>query len=83
MLFSREALKGIYESLPECDRIFIEKMANQRNVKYNRQGKVCDDDLHLVQDIMIHLGYIIPFQKDVTDDGAEEYNYIMEIQDMM
>jgi len=83
MHFSREALRGIFEALPEGEKISLEITLARKNVKFNIMGKVHDDDLPLVQETMIELGYIVPFHKAVTDDGAEEYNHIMQLQELM
>ncbi len=83
MHFSREALKGIFDALPERDRILIEITLARKNVKYNIMGIVHDDYLPLVQETMIELGYIVPFHKTVTEDGAEEYEHIMQLQELM
>ncbi len=83
MHFSREALKGIFDALPERDRILIEITLARKNVKFNLMGRVHDDDLPLVQETMIEFGYIVPFHKTVTEDGAEEYEHIMQLQELM
>ena len=83
MHFSREALRGIYEALPAGEKISLEITLARKGVKFNIMGKVHDDDLWMVQETMIELGYIVPFHKGVTDDGAEEYEYIMQLQELM
>ncbi len=91
MHFSREALRGIYEALPAGEKISLEITLARKNVKFNIMGKVHDnimgkvhdDDLPLVQETMIELGYIVPFHKAVTEDGAEEYEHIMQLQELM
>ena len=83
MHFSREALRGIWEALPAGDKILLEITLARKNVKFNIMGKVHDDDLWMVQDTMIELGYIVPFHKAVTEDGAEEYEHIMQLQELM
>jgi len=83
MHFSREALRGIFEALPDGDKIRLEITLARKHVKFNIMGKVHDDDLPLVQETMIELRYIVPFHKGVTEDGAEEYEYIMQLQELM
>ncbi len=86
MHFSREALKGIWEALSSYEKYLLEKALVRKNVKFNSMGMVhsaFEDDLPLVQGTMIELGYIVPFHKAVTEDGAEEYEYIMQLQELM
>ena len=83
MHFNREALRGIYEALPSNDKILLEKTLIRKNVHFNIMGQVHDDYLPLVQETMIELGYIVPFHKGVTEDGAEEYEHIMQLQELM
>jgi len=83
MHFSREAIKGIYDTLPEQDQELVAREANKRYVNYRNDGRVHDDSLYIIQEIMIEHGYIVPFHKAVTDDGAEEYEEIMSLENLM
>jgi len=84
MHFSREALRRIFEALPAYQQELLESCFFQAGAKIDGDtGLIHDNYLCLVQEIMTKHGFIAPFQEAVTDDGAEEYNYIMQIQDMM
>lgn len=81
--FDRKALKGIYYALPCADKAAIALACYNRNVRLNAQRNVCDDDLHIVQEIMVDLGHIVPFDVPPCGQAAEEYDEIMAAQELV
>ncbi len=76
MYFDREALRGIYGSLRLEEQLELTSLLKKMGCRHDC-GIVTDDDLHMAQQAMIELGYIIPFEAPVMEAGASEYDEIM------
>lgn len=80
MHFDREALRGIYNALSPPERLEISCACEKRDVRTFTTGIIVDDDLHIVEEIMIELGYIVPIEYTMHA-GAAEYDEIMQIME--
>jgi hypothetical protein len=83
MTFDRESLRGIYGSLSSAEQQVIIEACDQRNIRRDDDWYVIDDDLHIVQEVMVELGYISSFEVPLSEQWAEEYEEIMAIQDLV
>jgi hypothetical protein len=83
MTFDREALRGIFAALSSAEQQVIGDACDQRNIRRDQNWYVIDDDLHIVQEVMVELGYIASFEVPLSEQWAEEYEEIMAIQDLV
>ena len=83
MIFDRESLRGIYGSLSSVEQQVIGETCDQRNIRRDSDWYVIDDDLHIVQEVMVELGYIASFEVPLSEQWAEEYEEIMAIQELI
>ncbi len=80
MYFDREALKGIYWSLSVVDRIYLDKHLMELGIKtvvVDGRRMIADEGLYIVQEEMVRLGFIIPFEVSIMEAVADEYDEIM------
>ena len=83
MHFDREALRGIYLSLSVIDRVELTSRMRDLGCGHDTYGRVLDRDLHLVQEMMVELGHIIPFEITAMEVGATEYEEIMRADELL
>jgi len=87
MHFDREALRGIYWSLGAADRGLLDRnLLNTDGIKtffINGQRKITDESLPLVQEEMIRLGFIIPFEERLMEAALVEYEEVMAAERLM
>jgi len=76
MHFDREALRGIHGALSHEEQLELTSLLMKMGCRHDC-GVVIDDDLHMAQQVMVKLGYIIPFEASVMEAGANEYDEIM------
>ena len=78
MHFDREALKGIYEALSEAERESLDwRLIWNSNIRLGLERLIVDEDLHIVQEEMVKLGFIVEFETPAIEVAAEEYEEIM------
>jgi hypothetical protein len=83
MIFDRESLRGIFNALSGVEQQIIVEACDQRNIRRDDDWYVIDDDLHIVQEVMVELGYISSFEVPLSEQWAEEYEEIMAIQELI
>ncbi len=84
MHFDREALRGIYWSLGAADRELLDRnLLNTDGIKtffINGQRMITDD---LIQEEMVRLGFIIPFEERLMEIASIEYEEVMAAERLM
>ncbi len=87
MHFDREALRGIYWSLGSADRDLLDRnLLNIDGIKtffINGRRMITDEGLPLVQEEMVRLGFIIPFEERLMDAALVEYEEVMAAERLM
>lgn len=81
MEFDLDALRGILAALPYQDLQNVRYVCKERGV--SNHAYLSEDRRKLVEQVLIDLGHIVVYNPPITEAGAEEYEEIMQAEQLM